>query len=733
MTNRALSSVSLAALLAATAFISPASAEQVFNRIASFAVNTNLGSDEDQATETSAEIISVTDDGNMLVYTDSPAERVGFVDISDPRAPKAAGFVATNGEPTSVVVSGTTAFAGVNTSASFTAPSGYLAVIDVAGKSLRKSCDLGGQPDSVAINTEGTRLAVAIENERDEDLNEGEMPQMPAGYVAIVPLADGQPDCDAMIKADVTGLAEIAGDDPEPEFVDFNESGEIAVTLQENNHIVILNGETGDVIRDFSAGTVDMKNIDTKEDDAISFDGSADGVRREPDAVQWIDNDRLATANEGDYKGGSRGFTIFSKDGDVLQESGPSFEYEVARAGHYPEGRSENKGAEPEGMEAASFGEQNYMFLLSERGSVIGVYKMGDDGQAAFSQLLPTGLAPEGAIAIPERNLLAVSNEADLIEDGGVRSHVTLYELADGEADYPQIVSADDDNGTPIGWGALSGLTADPSDPTTLYAVNDSFYGGAPSIFTIDASQTPAKITNATVVTQDGKTAEKLDLEGITADGEGDFWLASEGRTDRDIPHRLVHVDADGAIVEEISLPEALLAQEKRFGMEGVTKLDDTLYIAIQREWGDDPKGMVKILAYDLEDKSWKAAHYPLESAETGWVGLSEITAHGDHLYLIERDNQIGEAAKIKQLTRVSLAGVEMAELGSDLPVLEKEMVHDFMTDLKAGNGYVVDKIEGFAIGGDERGWAVTDNDGVDDSNGETRFFTIGEIAPSTN
>ncbi|WP_114389947.1 esterase-like activity of phytase family protein [Notoacmeibacter marinus] len=733
MTIRVLSSVSLAALLAATAFASPAKTEPVFNRIASFPVNTNLGSDEDQATETSAEIIAATDDGNMLVYTDSPAGRIGFIDITDPSSPKGAGFVATDGEPTSISVTGTIGFAGVNTSESYTAPSGHLAIVDIAAKTITKSCDLEGQPDSLAVAKDGSRLAVAIENERDEDLNDGEIPQMPAGYVAIVPLTDGLPDCGAMIKADVTGLAEIAGDDPEPEFVDFNDAGEIAVTLQENNHIVILDGETGKVVSHFSAGTVDLEKIDIAEDDAIAFDGSAKDVRREPDAVQWIDNDRLATANEGDYEGGSRGFTIFSKIGDVVQESGPSFEYEVARAGHYPEGRSENKGAEPEGMEVAVFGDRTVMFLLSERGSVIGVYDLGEDGQATFRQLLPSGLAPEGAIAIPSRNLLAVSNEADLIEDGGVRSHVTLYSLADGEADYPQIVSADDDNGTPIGWGALSGLASDPTDPSVLYAVNDSFYAGAPSIFTIDASQTPVTISAATPVTLNGQPAEKLDLEGIAPDGEGGFWLASEGRTDRDIPHRLVRVDGAGAIVDELPLPESLLAHEKRFGMEGVTKLDDTLYIAIQREWADDPDGMAKILAYDLAAKVWTAAHYPLEITETGWVGLSEITAHGDVLYVIERDNQIGEAARIKRLYRIPLADLKMVEPGSELPVVKKEMVHDFMDDLKAGNGYVVDKIEGFAIGGDGRGWAVTDNDGVDDSNGETRFFTIGEVSVSTN
>jgi hypothetical protein len=36
------------------------------------------------AEETSAEIIAVTADGMTLVYSDSPAEVIGFIDISDP-------------------------------------------------------------------------------------------------------------------------------------------------------------------------------------------------------------------------------------------------------------------------------------------------------------------------------------------------------------------------------------------------------------------------------------------------------------------------------------------------------------------------------------------------------------------------------------------------------------------------------------------------------------------------
>ncbi len=386
-----------AALLGSTV---AATADPVFNRIASFPVNTNLPADLDQKSETSAEIIAATADGSTLVYSDSPLGAIGFVDITDAAAPKPAGIVKLDGEPTSVTVLGGKAFAGVNTSESYTAPSGNLTVIDIAGKTIEASCDLGGQPDSVALSPSGDLLAVAIENERDEDLNDGALPQMPAGTLVILPIRDGAPDCAAMKVVDLTGLAAVGGDDPEPEFVDINAANEIVVTLQENNHIVVVDGNAGEVVSHFSAGSVDLDNVDVREEGALTFDGTLTGVAREPDAVKWLDGDRFVTANEGDYEGGSRGFTIFSKSGEVLHEAGLDFEYRVALAGHYPEGRSGNKGAEPEGLEVKRFGEETLIFVLSERGSAIGVYR--DTGAAPeFLQLLPTALAPEGRSPFP--------------------------------------------------------------------------------------------------------------------------------------------------------------------------------------------------------------------------------------------------------------------------------------------------------------------------------------------
>ena len=712
-------SVCITSILALAA--GQASAEMNFNRIASFATPHN---NADASAESSAEIIAASDDGMTLIYTDSPLGVVGLIDITDATNPQAKGNVDVGGEPTSVTVVGNTAYVAVNTSESYTNPSGKLVSVNLADGSVTGECDLGGQPDSTAHTHAGDMVTVAIENERDEDLGDGRVGQMPAGYMVTVGLTDDALACDSLVKIDVSGLSDIAPEDPEPEFVDVNSLGEIAVTMQENNSIVILNAD-GSVQNEFSAGSVDLVNIDaTDERGALIFNESQPGRLREPDGLQWIDDNHVMIANEGDMDGGSRSVTVFHKDGTLVWESGNAFETPIIQAGHYPDKRSDAKGVEPEGMEVATFGDTTYAFILSERASTITVYDVTDATNPVFKQVLPSGISPEGAIAIPERGLLATANEVDLGEDGAARAHVMIYELQDAPAAYPQLTSEGADE--LIGWGAISGMVAD--EDGLIYAVNDSFYGYQPRIFTIDPSQTPARIIAATDVTRAGYPAQKMDMEGITLDGEGGFWIASEGRTDRLVPHAIYHVKANGQIKEEIALPAELLAVEKRFGFEGITLVGDTLWMAVQREWADDDKGFVKLVSYNTTTEEWGAVRYPLDAVETGWIGLSEIQAHGDYVYLIERDNQIGENAAVKQVTRVALSEMVPAPLGGDLPVVTKEVVYDLIPDLASNGGYVVDKIEGMAIMQDGTTWMSTDNDGVDDSSGETFFWSIGQF-----
>ncbi len=220
-------------------------------------------------------------------------------------------------------------------------------------------------------------------------------------------------------------------------------------------------------------------------------------------------------------------------------------------------------------------------------------------------------------VAIPSRNLLVTANESDLVEDGGARVHVMVFQGGDSPAAYPMLTSEGTDE--LIGWGALSGLAAGEG-AGQLLGLPDSFYGSQPAILTIDATQTPARITAKTVVIRNGDPAQKLDLEGIAPDGNGGFWLASEGRSDRLIPHAIYHVGADGEMQDEIALPAELLQSEARFGFEGIARQGDLLWLAVQREWGTDAEGQVELLAYDTAAEEWGAVAYPLDDARrAGW------------------------------------------------------------------------------------------------------------------
>lgn len=747
-----------------------------FRRISTFSVFENTSIDEDAV----AEIVSATPDGNTLVYTDSANEHVGFVDITDAANPAADGVVALPGEPTSVAVLGDYALVGVNTSADFVNVSGELVVIEISTRAIVRSIQLGGQPDAVAVSPDGQYAAIAIENERDEDLGDGEPPQLPAGFVVIVDLV-GAPAAWTTRNVDLVGVPDLFPNDPEPEFVDINAANYCVVTLQENNHIAIIRLSDGAVVEDFSAGYVDLVQIDTNENDRVQLNSFLPQVPREPDAVTWTSLDSFVTADEGDLYGGSRGFTSFFIRGFPIHIPGAALEHQAVRAGHYPESRSENKGNEPEGAEYGDFGGLGkYLFIGSERSSVVFVYELlGDEWTDAaapqYRQTLPTGLGPEGLLAIPARNLFVVASEEDSRDDK-FRSSISIYAL-DGTSNYPTIVSANDENGTPTPWSALSGLSADFTEPGIVYAVPDSYYK-ASRVFRIDTNQAPAVLSEE-IVLNDGNDALRdaletignvfpgaedfdvdaffngdgtvnLDLEGIANLSNGGFWLVSEGAgnleggvSDPDdqpftAPNLLLGVDNSGLIRRVAYFRPNLIADQLRFGFEGVTTYDGHVYVCMQRRWAGlgDPADMARIARFNVSTGAWQFAYYPLDAAASaagGWVGLSEITHVGNgEMIVVERDNQGGADAAVKRLYSFDADDVVWKGHAQtpNLEAVAKTLVRDVLLagDYGVTGGVVPEKLEGFCVLPNGDALIVNDNDGVDDNSGETQLLNLGDI-----
>ncbi|EIJ33523.1 esterase-like activity of phytase family protein [Thiothrix nivea] len=744
-----------------------------FNRVASFPVCSQLDANCNVDDETSAEIVAASTDGMMLVYTDSPSKSVGFVDIADPANPKAAGKLKMGGEPTSVAVTGNYALVGVNTSADYINASGKLDVVSMSSKTVIASIEMGGQPDSVAISPDGAYAAIAIENERDEDVNDGDIPQAPAGYLMIVDLK-GEPSTWKARKVDMSGLADVAPGDPEPEYVDINSNNVAAVTLQENNYIVLVNLADGKIINHFSAGSVDLDKIDVKEESPalITTDGSLSAVPREPDGVTWLSTDLLATADEGDWKGGSRGFTVFNTKSEVVFTSGNSMDHQVIRMGHYPDDRSGNKGNEAENAEFASFEGNKFLFIASERSNTVFVYDASNSSQPVLKQVLPAGSGPEGVLAIPSRNLLVAASEVDARDDV-IRSVVNVYRYEDKAASYPTVISTDDANGNPVAWGALSGLAADPNDANTVYSIEDSFYQQN-RIFKLDVSDQPAKLSVAAKITDmngvfaslpvatvdatakadsdsdsdsdsrkdvfdsvdlqamiNADKSVNIDPEGVAVASDGGFWVASEGAGTVGDATRPVNsanlvfkTDANGVIQQVIQLPAEVNAVQLRFGFEGVAEYNGRIYVAFQRAWNKEANPRIGI--YDLANKTWSFVYYPLEAVASqngGWVGLSDLTSLDNGQFLVvERDNQGGPDAAIKRLYRIDLNGVAAGA------TVAKTLVRDLLPDLKATNSPVMEKIEGSAVLANGDVLIVNDNDGVKDNNGETRLINLGNI-----
>jgi len=727
-------------------------------------------------TAASAEISAVSEDGLTVLYTDSPGSLVGFVNITNPAAPSPIGTLAMGGEPTSVAVAGEFALIAVNTSPNFVTPSGNVSVVNIATRTIVRTIDVGGQPDSISVSPDRRFAAVSIENERNESAGNGRPEQLPGGYLSVLNLA-GAPAAwtTANVAMNFGGMA--FPNDPEPEYVDINTSNVAVVTLQENNHIALVDLPTATVLDNFSVGAIDLVQVDTLDErpNRVLQTATQNNRLREPDGVAWLTDQIFVTADEGDLDGGSRTFTVFNRAGSILFSSGSALEHIAARVGNFNDRRSDAKGNEPENVDVATFGADRFLFVNSERTSLTTVYNVNDPANPVFKQVLPTALSPEGVIAIPSRNLLVVSSELDS-RANAYRGGLNIYQYKVTEPTYPSISSSNRTDGTPIPWGALSGLARDNTVDYLMYAIDDSFFARN-RIFKLDLSTQPTSLVEE-ITLQDtndvlaqtpalavGNVADNdplraqsfdsvdrarllnsdktvnIDPEGIAQAADGGFWIASEGNGSVTAAEAgrpilslnfLFKTSATGVIERVVRLPDAVNAGQFRFGFEGVTEHNGLVYVAFQRAWTvlNDPANTARIGVFNPTTNEWTFLNYPLEtpvSPNGGWVGLSDIaTLGGGQFLVVERDNQAGPDARIKRLYRIDVTGVAAGG------TLTKSLVRDLLAqgDLTRTGGLVPEKIEGVAVSLNEDIWVVNDNDGVNNNSGETQLINLGDIVP---
>ncbi|MGI9291389.1 MAG: hypothetical protein ACR2QG_08980, partial [Gammaproteobacteria bacterium] len=385
-----------------------------------------------------------------LIHTNSNNSSIDLLDLADPENPERIRSISVPGEPTSVSVSpdGNWAMAVVYAGKSKTAKKpidprlpGLLTLIDMrnpAEAEIIKFIGIGHQPDSITIKESGSDLIaiIAIENEpffvEEVAVNEDQPGQkidisLP-GSIEIISIDPFAPEryVSNIIKLDAETLNQagmLFPDDPQPEFVAASPNSElVAVTLQENNGIILIDLSSKEIITAFSVGKTSEQLTDLKNDSEIKLEQNyptdiADqpyaGVRFPDGLVFHPDGNYLITADEGEFNlSGGRGFSIWSLQGELVWDDAGEIEREAAALDLYPDDHSEIMGVEIDGITSARFGTTDYAFALSEPGSFVAIYDVSDPRAPVFLQIIPTAGGPESAVAIPARNLLVVAGEA---------------------------------------------------------------------------------------------------------------------------------------------------------------------------------------------------------------------------------------------------------------------------------------------------------------------------------
>jgi Choice-of-anchor I domain len=338
---------------------------------------------------------------------------------------------------------------------------------------------VGALPDMLTFTHDGSKLLVANEATPNAVADTAYTPPDPPGSVTIIDVATrtvaatagfaGVPQFGSNLRTN-TGM------DFEPEYIAVDDQGERAfVTLQEANAIAILDLTTNAFTAVIGLGAKDFNvegnEIDPKDNDGkVSFITAAAKGLYMPDGIatyRWRGDTYLVTANEGDFRednvdrsaassfgavapldrlrvsnkdsspgnlfaAGARSFSIRDAAGGLVFDSGSTLDREAHARGVYDDGRSRDKGVEPEGVALLEIAGRTYAFIGLERTttSTVAVFDISNPFDVTFIDMIvtPGDLSPEGLVVFRHRGnfYLAIANE---IAGSSGTSNTSLYRI----------------------------------------------------------------------------------------------------------------------------------------------------------------------------------------------------------------------------------------------------------------------------------------------------------------
>lgn len=368
---------------------------------------------------------------------------------------------------------------------------GVVAFYDTASRANTGSVSVGALPDMLTFTPDGGKLLVANEaTPTTYGTRIGSSVPRVYGSAAVDPVGSVSIiDMNTRTVVATPGFAGVTqtgshirsntGMDFEPEYIAVNAAGTKAfVGLQEANAMGVLDLATNTFEKVVGLGAKDFNapgnSIDPKDNGTVTFanhavkglympDGIAtyevsgqtfvvmanEGDFREDDADRSTAGslgaaaplDRLRVSNTdsspGDlYAAGARSFSIRDADGNLVYDSGDILDKAAFAAGIYNDGRSRDKGVEPEGVTLLEIGGHILAFVGLERTteSAIGIFDITDPNSVDFLDLLVggdgDGIAEAGEDVSPE-GLLAYTYGGNyyLAAAHEVSNTTTLYRL----------------------------------------------------------------------------------------------------------------------------------------------------------------------------------------------------------------------------------------------------------------------------------------------------------------
>ena len=687
-----------------------------FDRISTFGIYKNNSS---IGRLSSANALTVSKDGQSLIYIDQHQNTVGFIDISNISNPNPTGTLAVAGTPRHVFYAKDYILVIVNNRSA----AGKLNVIDINKRSIVRTYNFIEEVAAAALNPNRDRLLITFRQSND---------------IKIVQLDQNldkwRSESRSIPDLELNPIRN----------VDIDDENNVIISMPNSGKFVIFNLKNGKKFIQLSTGSTQLNNIDTITNRHIEPNQSYNNVRIKPFDVTWLSPTRFASANLQ-----NRGFAIYDTRGYLRYSSHNSLETLAIAHGHFPEAQASIDGAAPSRITTARFKEQQLLFVASEQGSFVSIYKLAKNRKPKFLQFIPSPLKTSDIALIPQRNLLVISGREDN-PALGVRASIMIYKYTSKNNRYAQIVSRSKEN--PIAWSSLSGLTA-TKQPNRLIAVQDNKYHSS-QLITIDTSNYIPEIVHSTHIL--GSSTD-YDLEGIVLTPDNTAWVASEGNAMLTKRNIIAQINPNtGRVLQEVYLPkhiETCINREENnraqlnTGFQGITYRNTAKgyqLLAVQKlgwtftstptessyidctKYSDRPN-FTKIWLYSPTDKLWSYYEYELEATPdiATSVGLLEITRSSQtgELMVVESDNRSGDFTALKNLVHIPSQAL------SDNIIHRNEKYNsDLLPFMRAQNGWVSDKPEGLAVTAEGKVYLVTDNQGMSGWSGETQFLNLGSV-----